>query len=429
MKGKGIKSAIAASALSAALCAGMLAGTTFAWFTDTVTSSGNRIMAGTLDISATVAEYVTEGAEVSYEVGEETYGFGTAVELTGQAIINEEGWQPGDWNAKLLTVSNAETNLAATVRLQFVITDDGLTDALWFDFVQVSGDTVIGDYTQRPMKELEQLASVKEYTVEAGGEISFILFYGMYEDAGNTYQGESFGVDAYVLAKQAMDEAQYDAVPTTQQGLEESFAAGGNVMLGADIAFDTVNKEEYPEDGLVPQVEIEKDIVLDLAGKTIAPSAESASADVQYCPVLMVVSSGATLTINGNGTFTTERGDNECYGINVNGGTVVINGGSFYGALTAVQVQKGTLIINDGFFDLAPTCKSQVPEYAKYVVNCIDAAYKDGTAVIQIKGGTFVNFDPSADPEGTNTSYVAEGYTVVSETKDNGETWYTVVPA
>ena len=47
MKGKGIKGAIAASALSAVLCAGMLAGTTFAWFTDTVSSNGNRIMAAT----------------------------------------------------------------------------------------------------------------------------------------------------------------------------------------------------------------------------------------------------------------------------------------------------------------------------------------------------------------------------------------------
>ena len=64
----------------------------------------------------------------------------------------------------------------------------------------------------------------------------------------------------------------------------------------------------------------------------------------------------------------------------------------------------------------------------RYVVNCIDAAYKDGTAVLQIKGGTFVNFDPSANPEGAKTSYVADGYTVDFQKQDNGEIWYTVVP-
>ena len=44
-----------------------------------------------------------------------------------------------------------------------------------------------------------------------------------------------------------------------------------------------------------------------------------------------------------------------------------------------------------------------------------------------ITGGTFVNFDPSANPEGPGTSYVAKGYHVTSETKANGDVWYTVV--
>lgn len=96
--------------------------------------------------------------------------------------------------------------------------------------------------------------------------------------------------------------------------------------------------------------------------------------------------------------------------------------------MTAVQVQKGTLLIRGGFFDMAETCKAAVPQYAKYIVNVIDRNYHDGTAVISITGGTFVNFDPSADPEGAGTSYVADGYTVVSETQANGDIWYTVIP-
>ena len=38
-----------------------------------------------------------------------------------------------------------------------------------------------------------------------------------------------------------------------------------------------------------------------------------------------------------------------------------------------------------------------------------------------------MNFNPSANPEGENTSYVAPGYKVVSAAQKNGDIWYTVV--
>ena len=58
---------------------------------------------------------------------------------------------------------------------------------------------------------------------------------------------------------------------------------------------------------------------------------------------------------------------------------------------------------------MAPTCKEQVPQYAKYIINCIDAAWKDGSATVSIKGGTF-GHDYSHSPEGEGTSYLAPGY-------------------
>ena len=42
------KHSLILSALSLLLCASMLIGTTFAWFTDSVTSTGNKIQSGTL---------------------------------------------------------------------------------------------------------------------------------------------------------------------------------------------------------------------------------------------------------------------------------------------------------------------------------------------------------------------------------------------
>ena len=49
-KGRGTKRALAMSVLAMVLCIAMLIGTTFAWFTDSVTSANNRIVAGNLDV-------------------------------------------------------------------------------------------------------------------------------------------------------------------------------------------------------------------------------------------------------------------------------------------------------------------------------------------------------------------------------------------
>lgn len=97
--------------------------------------------------------------------------------------------------------------------------------------------------------------------------------------------------------------------------------------------------------------------------------------------------------------------------------------------MSAVQVQTGKAIINGGFFDLARTVKEAAPDMVSYLINCIDANYKNGTAVVEIAGGTFVNFDPSNNAaEGAGTNFVADGYTVISKKQSNGDVWYTVVP-
>ena len=54
------KRALVSSALAILMCVAMLIGTTFAWFTDSVTNTGNKIQAGTLDIEV---EYTLDGTE------------------------------------------------------------------------------------------------------------------------------------------------------------------------------------------------------------------------------------------------------------------------------------------------------------------------------------------------------------------------------
>lgn len=172
---------------------------------------------------------------------------------------------------------------------------------------------------------------------------------------------------------------------------------------------------------LTPQVSLNTEVTLDLNGYTLGVAESAHGQSLTYTPVLLSVETGAKLTITGNGTITSECGNNNSYCIDVNGGQVVVENGEFYGAVTAIQVESGNLIINGGTFDLAPTCKAQVPDYAKYVVNCIDRAFGDNTATISITGGTFVNFDPSDNPEGTGTSYVAESYTPAIDVDGNFE--------
>ena len=47
---KSTRKALLSSAISLMLCLAMLIGTTFAWFTDSVTSAGNIIKSGKLDV-------------------------------------------------------------------------------------------------------------------------------------------------------------------------------------------------------------------------------------------------------------------------------------------------------------------------------------------------------------------------------------------
>ena len=107
-------------------------------------------------------------------------------------------------------------------------------------------------------------------------------------------------------------------------------------------------------------------------------------------PVVNVTELKEALTNGGIDT-----GVNGGYGINVkDGATLTINGGYYYGGGTAVQVQEGTLIINGGTFACEPFGD---PYGYNFLINCVDGAYKNGTAKAIIQGGTFINFDPSND--------------------------------
>ena len=201
---------------------------------------------------------------------------------------------------------------------------------------------------------------------------------------------------------------------SNSEGLKTVLANGGKLTVSEKI--ETNNSGDNAADRVI----ISKPTTLNLNAKIVFPD-NMGNNNTNFCA--LIVDADTTINAGENGGIDT--GVNGGYGINVrNGATLTINGGSYYGGGTAVQVQKGTLTITGGHFAVEAFGD---PYGYNFLLNCIDSAYKDGTAKIIVKGGTFVNFDPSNNSaEGTGTNFVADGYKVVSEAHGT-DTWYTVV--
>lgn len=88
-KAKTTKKALFASAMSLILCFAMLLGTTYAWFTDSVTSGRNMIQSGNLDMAVSYKPYGTENTEWT-PVTENTVMF-------GKDALYEPGYTEAIW--------------------------------------------------------------------------------------------------------------------------------------------------------------------------------------------------------------------------------------------------------------------------------------------------------------------------------------------
>ena len=165
---------------------------------------------------------------------------------------------------------------------------------------------------------------------------------------------------------------------------------------------------------------INKATDINLGGNTMTSQNVDATGADKYSTLTLY----ADTTISGEGVVENTVG----YGVTLReeGITVTIKDGTFIGGTTAINVVKGTLVIEGGFFQET----TEGDENGHYLINCIDANYKNGIANVMIIGGTFVNWDPSNNTsEGVGTNFVADGYTVVAEEQANGDIWYTVIPA
>lgn len=408
---KSTKRALISSALAIIMCVAMLIGATFAWFTDTASTGVNKIQAGNLNVDIVDKNGNSlDGKSLSFK------------DVNNNTDIL---WEPGaTFNLDSFKIVN-KGNLAFKYKviISGVNGNAKLLEAIDF-FVKI-GDAekvALADWDGILLPDGEAATD----TMDAGTTSDITISGTMKKEAGNEYQGLSIdGIGITVVATQYTYEndsfgSTYDkdaGYPVASAAeMKEALANGGIVSVNKDIKTGNIG------DNVADCITISQPTTLNLDAKIISPDGMGYNS-INFCA--LIVDADTTINAGENGGINT--GKNGGYALNVRkGANLTITGGSYYGGGTAVQVQEGTLTITGGHFAVEAFGE---PYGYNFLLNCVDSAYKNGSAEIIVKGGTFVNFDPSNNTaEGAGTNFVADGYKVVSESKTNGEVWYTVVP-
>lgn len=222
----------------------------------------------------------------------------------------------------------------------------------------------------------------------------------------NTDDETTYVADGYVSVGK-------DGIWTVLPGVKDAaalksvFNEGGVVALANDLVLDRTLS-----------VPAGKEVVIDLNGKTISNTTDLWDVpDVHAKNWSLLSVKGGILTIKGAGTL--QAKENDCYAVDVqDGGTVVIEDGTYVGNIHAVYVQKGTAEIRGGKYSIQQTYPDAAKAYG-FVLNCYDANRKNGTAKILVSGGEFVKFNPAdCVAEGAGTNFVIAGYKSVASGTD-----------
>ena len=369
--GKSLKRALLSSAFSLIICVAMLIGTTFAWFTDTASTAVNKIQTGNLKV------------DIVDQNGNSLNG----KSLSFRDVDNKTDilWEPGaKFNLDSFKIVN-KGNLA----LKYKVIISGINGSA--KLLEAIDFTVkIGDAAEAALADWEGVllpdgaAAADTMPVK---ETKLITISGkMREDAGNEYQGLSIdGIGITVLATQYTYEN--DSIGNTYdreaayKGTQE-FTSGTHTLGNGGIGLQSN----------------------DIAVKAIG-------ADTK-------------LTITG-GYYDGGKGGNNICVAAANGAEVIIKDGTFTVGGDATGLGNsviysvgGNITIEGGFFY---TDHSYRGKY--YVLN----QQNNNPGTITVKGGTFVNYNPANGDDYLGGNFVADGYTVISETKANGDVWYTVV--
>lgn len=191
---KAVKRSIILCALSLALCVALLVGSTFAWFSDSITNSGNTITAGNLTAQWSYRTLNDDTAEYK-PVSEELALFSS-----------DTVWQPGEphgYDFKVENVGSVEFVWELAIDLADTAgeSQNNLTDVL---VVYVNGAQSEVGFTDGAVFINGTLAATDGETTAGTDESSceFSLAFAIPEDAGNDYQNSSVSFSLTLSARQ-----------------------------------------------------------------------------------------------------------------------------------------------------------------------------------------------------------------------------------
>ena len=236
------KKSFLTSIVALVLCLTMFLGTTFAWFTDMVTSSGNIIQSGSL--------------KIDLELLDKESGKWNSIKESKSPLFDYDKWEPGYVDVKVLKVEN-EGTLALKWKAMFVSDEQlsALADVIDVYVLPFGvGDGADAKYpADRNLDGYTKVGTLKDFvnTIESttygnlkAGESAYLgIALKMQDEAGNEYQELSLGkFNIKIVATQMANESDsfgndYDANaewPNLENGYAASTAIdAGNLMLGA----------------------------------------------------------------------------------------------------------------------------------------------------------------------------------------------------
>ena len=386
MTSKSTKRALITSALAILMCAAMLIGTTFAWFTDTASTAVNKIQAGNLDV------------KLMYSTDMVTWK-----EATDQTKLFEDSalWEPGYTQVVYLKVVNAG-NLALKYEAGFSK-----------NYTSNRGKNKNGDwyrvdnYLKIGIAETETKFANREAVWSAIAATEKTLAKDiMLTDGWITLKaGESskpFAVAIYMPTSVGNE--------ANASRLRPSSVSGLGIEVRATQA--TVESDSFGTD-------------YDANTATVLKRVEYT--DGEHTVTGNIQANGTSGAIHGTGTAKITVDATTVYGTYVSNyamavcassrSEITIKGGEFANQapagsnLSLIYAEDSAKITIEG-----GTFKCVSPAWT---LNCNDS----DPATITVKGGSFYKFDPSNVTAGEGEIFIADGYKVVQ----NGD-WYNVVP-
>lgn len=189
---KNTKRALLASVLSIVLCVAMLVGSTFAWFTDSVTSGNNIIKSGNLDVELHWADGTAALDAAEWKDASET------------AIFNYDLWEPGYTEVRHIKISNVGS-LALKYEIRIAANGEVNEEfAKVIDVYYIKGGQQVANRTDlTDANKIGTLADVLAAPYAAKGHILAgenaadvaTIALKMRETAGNEFMDASIGAD------------------------------------------------------------------------------------------------------------------------------------------------------------------------------------------------------------------------------------------